>query len=199
MLRNVAKYEACRFPRICQDNCAKLKEINNKLNVLSEKKFWLKILSVCTNITLRIMNSLYKFWGLKMGSSSDEVLFSSFQDSAEPISSQSWIFFLLAISTKMVTACSRVNNPKSSASIPPLVLCNPVILLLHMSSPIAKFIDSPEEIVQANTQPKSDICHICRVITWKEHGRCYLLRFRSNHVFIVCWSSFDINGENWVL
>lgn len=197
MLRNVAKYEACRFPRICQDNCAKLKE--SITNVLSEKKFWLKILSVCTNITLRIMNSIYKFWSLKMGSSSDEVLFSSFQDSAEPISSQSWIFFVLAISTKMVKACSAVNNAKSSASNPPLVLWNPVILLLHMSSPIAKFIDPPEEIVQANTQPESDTCHICRVITWKEHGRCYLLRFHLNHVFIVCWSSFDINGENWVL
>ena len=36
---------------------------------------------------------------------------------------------------------------------------------------------SHEELVRANGQPKSDICHICRVFTWKEHGRCYSLRF----------------------
>ena len=60
-------------------------------NVLSEKKFSLKILGLYTNITLRIMNSLYKFFkGMKMGSSSEEVIFSSFQHLAEPISSQSW-------------------------------------------------------------------------------------------------------------
>lgn len=58
-------------------------------NALSEKKFSMKILRVYTNIKLRIMNSLYKlFKGLKMGSNSDEVLFSNFQDSAEAISSQ---------------------------------------------------------------------------------------------------------------
>ena len=165
MLRNVAKYEACRFPRICQDNCAKHKEIKNKC------ADWEEILIENTQRVYEYYITYYEFTlqilrfenGIKFGWS----YFSSFQDSAEPISSQSWIFFLRAISTKMVTACSAVNNAKSSASNPPLVLWNPVILLLHMLSPIGKFIDSPEEIVQANTQPKSDICHICRVITWK--------------------------------
>ena len=37
---------------------------------------------------------------------------------------------------------------------------NPVILPLHMSSSIAKFVEcSREESLQANTQPKSDVCH----------------------------------------
>ena len=97
---------------------------------------------------------------------------------------------------------------KSTASSPPLALWDPVILLLHMSSPIAKSVEySCEEIVQANTQPKSDICHICRVVTWKGHGWCYLLQFHcrlaSNlnwsslkQVFITCCSSFDIVARN---
>ena len=67
---------------------------------------------------------------------------------------------------------------KSTESNPPLSPWNPAILLWQMSSPFGKFVEcSHEEIVQANFQPKSDICHICRVFTRKEHGRCYLVRF----------------------
>ena len=50
---------------------------------------------------------------------------------------------------------------------------------------------------------REDVCHICQVFTWKEHGRCYLLRFHcrfasnlkwssSKQIFSASCSSFDI-------
>ena len=114
----------------------------------------------------------------------------------------------------IIKKCARLKPKFTSSKLVIHHLCFRIQwLLLHMSSPIAKFVEcSREEIVQAYAQPKSDICHICRVFTWKEHGRCYILRFHcrfasnfkwssSKQVFIACCSSFDIVARTfkWTL